>query len=281
MIRVEAKRAEPTAKPAEPVPAAIVQRFDYSTLKPAQAKLARAAASFIAAQHDSMARSVLAIGARLAEVKAALGHGNFVAWVEASFPMSLRTAQNYMDASAKLGGKNETVSHLPVGTILELAKAPDDVRERVIADMAAAPVSHKHVKETLAEARQDAQRAKIEAKKSPQSRARAKRERERMLAEQRQMQNKRDAENAAVERALVEAASFLRSAIPADDRPRLAALLQAAKWTSVQTLAARMAGSLYGEELVAGTRIALTREVWEDRFSPTIPASAGATTVQP
>jgi hypothetical protein len=54
---------------------------------------------------------ILLIGTDLIEVKQRLGHGRFIAWVEAECPFSYRTAHRYM-AVARLFLKSDSVADL-------------------------------------------------------------------------------------------------------------------------------------------------------------------------
>ena len=69
--------------------------------------------------------------------KSALGHGAFKKWLDAEVQGTMRTAQNYMNFAKNIGGKYETVSHLPMKTVYELAgpAVPDQVRQELIASI--------------------------------------------------------------------------------------------------------------------------------------------------
>jgi hypothetical protein len=77
------------------------------------------------------------IGALLLRVKNKLEHGAFKKWLDAEVRWSIRTAQNYMNFAKNIGDKYETVSHLPLTTIYELAdpSVPDLVRQELIASI--------------------------------------------------------------------------------------------------------------------------------------------------
>lgn len=89
-------------------------------------------------EFDSRARKdIVEIGALLIRVKNELGHGAFKNWLDAEVLWTIRTAQNYMNVVRNIGEKYETVSHLPLTTIYELA-APalsDLVRQELIASI--------------------------------------------------------------------------------------------------------------------------------------------------
>ena len=90
---------------AGPIAAHSRTPFTYASLDAEQQKVAKDAAQFIDSRQRGMASAVLEIGQKLNEVKAALGHGLFAAWVDASFNMTMRTAQNYMQAALSSGAK--------------------------------------------------------------------------------------------------------------------------------------------------------------------------------
>ncbi|WP_095203225.1 DUF3102 domain-containing protein [Mesorhizobium carmichaelinearum] len=154
-------------------------QFSYDALTPEQARLAKETAAYIDGTHKRMSADILEMGRRLLDVKASLGHGHFIAWVEAEFPGVPRTAQNYMLAAEKLGVKSEIISYLPATTLIEMAKAPDTVRGDILtrideAHRSAAPLPVKAVKSILSEAKEADEAARKEASKSPEARAREK-----------------------------------------------------------------------------------------------------------
>src|SRR5689334_24853951 len=66
------------------------------------------------------------------EVKARLGHGLFMGWIELEFEMSYPTAVRFMQVAERFG-KNINLIHLPVSVLYELAapSTPDTVIEMV------------------------------------------------------------------------------------------------------------------------------------------------------
>jgi hypothetical protein len=83
-------------------------------------------------------QTIISIGADLIQAKAAIGHGNFGAWLATEFGWSERSAQNYMQA-AKVFPKSATVAELPPTAVYRLAapSTPPSVRERVISRLEA------------------------------------------------------------------------------------------------------------------------------------------------
>jgi len=45
-------------------------------------------------------------------ISAALGHGNYLAWIEAEFEMSERTAERYASIFDAFGGKSDNLSNI-------------------------------------------------------------------------------------------------------------------------------------------------------------------------
>jgi DNA repair exonuclease SbcCD ATPase subunit len=106
------------------------------------------------------AQNVLAIGRNLQEIKDALPHGQFLAWLEAEFAMTERHARNFMHVAARFGSKPEIISDLSVTVIYELA-APS-TPEVVINQ-----VESKHILPTL-EAIKAAKEAERQAREAEQ-----------------------------------------------------------------------------------------------------------------
>lgn len=89
------------------------------------------------------AADILAIGADLIHAKELVGHGNFVAWLDAEFALSRRSAEQFMAAARRFGTGGEAVAHLPAGAVLELSapSVSDELVERVLAGDLPASVS--------------------------------------------------------------------------------------------------------------------------------------------
>ena len=54
-------------------------------------------------QDGTHAADIIDIGKDLIAVKAALGHGHFLAWIEVEFSMSIDSAQRFMAVADRLG----------------------------------------------------------------------------------------------------------------------------------------------------------------------------------
>lgn len=107
--------------------------FNYSSLPIDKAASARAAAERIRGRMQLAAESIIEVGRELIEQKKALGHGNFLPWIEAEFGMSADTAHNYMRVTNVYGDKFGTVRNLAPTALYALAapSTPPEVREQV------------------------------------------------------------------------------------------------------------------------------------------------------
>jgi hypothetical protein len=79
------------------------------------------------------AESIIEVGRELIEQKKALGHGNFLPWIEAEFGMSDDTAQNLMRIHTEYGANTERVRHLSYRALIALSSksTPPEVRTEV------------------------------------------------------------------------------------------------------------------------------------------------------
>ncbi len=242
--------------------------FTYASLDAEQQKVAKDAAQFIDSRQRGMASAVLEIGQKLNEVKAALGHGLFAAWVDASFNMTMRTAQNYMQAATALGSKSETVSYLPVSTVYAIAKAPEPVRAKVIEGMAttAAPLPVEKVSALIREAKNDMKVAAIEARKTPDQKRRERLAKEKRAREIRESDLARRKREVAAEQARVALVELLVERL-GDDVAKASELLTISQIDS-RVLAIRISSAPYGRE---GNRYGelepRTREQWLEHLA--------------
>jgi hypothetical protein len=109
--------------------------FDYTQLEISTQVIVSQAAANIRAHGKLATQSIIAIGAELTKVKEAIGHGNYLAWIDAEFGWSDRTARNYVWAYEAF--KSETVSDLePIDTkalyLLAAPSTPKPVREAAL-----------------------------------------------------------------------------------------------------------------------------------------------------
>ena len=142
----------------------------YQTLSPDNAALA------MRAEERIKARTVVTVienGRDLLEVRNALGHGHFTQWLEQTFPFTDRTAQRWMNAAERYGGKTDIMSVLNDTVLLMLAapSTPEEVRQEIEARAAAGE------KITIAEV----ERLKREARAALEETARLEAERSELL----------------------------------------------------------------------------------------------------
>ena len=83
-------------------------------------------------------QDIIEIGRDLLIVKAKLGHGEWLPWLDAEFGMSAPTAERSIRAAQLAGTKSDTMSDLPPSILYALAapSIPDAVREEVLAGAA-------------------------------------------------------------------------------------------------------------------------------------------------
>ena len=110
------------------------------------------------------AADLLAIGAELIRAKALLGHGHFGDWLDAEFALSRRSAEQFMAAARRFEGRNEMVSHLPAGAVLELSapSVSDELVDQVLSGRVSASASA--IKRERAETRSDERSSSIGTK---------------------------------------------------------------------------------------------------------------------
>lgn len=108
--------------------------FDYAVIDEDGRDKVKEAAVRIRLRMSRTVEDIIEIGRDLIAVKKSLAHGQFERWVEAEFGMTIKTAQNFMNVTAKFGAKSETVSLLPASVLYALAAPSTDnaVVEEVI-----------------------------------------------------------------------------------------------------------------------------------------------------
>ena len=113
--------------------AVIEAGFDYSDIDEVKRNDVRKAAERIKVRMERTVQDIIEIGIDLNKVKASLGHGHFLRWIEAEFGMTDRTARRFMDVASSYGGKMDIVSDLPATALYELAapSTPQEVRDQV------------------------------------------------------------------------------------------------------------------------------------------------------
>lgn len=147
---------------------------------------AREAKARIASLHQKVMTDVVEIGRTLIQVKERLGHGNFLPWLKTEFGWAERTARNFMSVAERFGAKPAIVADLPLGVVYRLAapSTPDAVREQIVQRLEGPePPSSTAIDWEISEARREADRQRVEAKRSFRGKpisaeTRARRERE-------------------------------------------------------------------------------------------------------
>src|SRR3954468_8151062 len=91
----------------------VAQGFNYSALPADVAAAARAAADRIKGRHQRQIAAIIETGRDLLAIKERLGHGWFLAWLQAEFAWTDRTARNYMQVVEQFADKTEIISDLP------------------------------------------------------------------------------------------------------------------------------------------------------------------------
>jgi hypothetical protein len=102
------------------------------------------------------AEDIIAIGQDLTLIKAELGHGHFLPWIEKHFEMKRHTAQNFMNVAERFGSNGEIFTISP-SILYELASpsTPETVIQEVTAKVEAGEVvSVKEVQELKRQAKE-------------------------------------------------------------------------------------------------------------------------------
>lgn len=107
--------------------------FNYDTVPEPVAVQAREAAQRIKLRLRRSAEDIIEIGRDLLAVKDRIGHGNFLAWLDAEFSMAERTARKFMEVAKVYGSKSAQYADLQPQALYELAapKTPLEVREEI------------------------------------------------------------------------------------------------------------------------------------------------------
>jgi hypothetical protein len=136
-------------------PLAVV--FDYSQLTEDFAGTLAMTAERIRKRARQVSTDIIEIGRELLTVKSELEHGQFLAWINAEFSWSERSAQYFMSIAAEWGDlPPATVADLPVKLLRDLSgkNAPADIKADIRADLdAGKPVDVKVVKARIKAAR--------------------------------------------------------------------------------------------------------------------------------
>ncbi len=171
-----------SAKPLK-VSTFTVAPFDYGLVDADASDFARQAVGRIKAHERAAA---VDIGRELVAVKERLGHGHFLAWIEAEFGWSRRTATNMMQVAQEFGDDWEKIAHLPRSLQYQVSapSAPQAVRDAIHRQEPGAYIDPTRIKFTIDEARKMERRAEVKAKaKDPEEMARRQAEQDRQDAQ--------------------------------------------------------------------------------------------------
>jgi len=94
-----------------------VQNFDYSMVPAENRTLVMTKTVEINLQVKQTAKSIIAIGNELIQIKEKLGRGNWLPWVENCFEGSVATAKRFMQAAKKFSNRSH-VSDLKISLLL-------------------------------------------------------------------------------------------------------------------------------------------------------------------
>lgn len=107
--------------------------FDYAALDYDTRTFVHEKTQAIHSRLKRTAEDIIAIGQDLRAVKARLGHGQFMPWLQAEFEMSRQTAHDFMRVAERFGNESRNFLHLSVSVLYELAapSTPDTIIELV------------------------------------------------------------------------------------------------------------------------------------------------------
>ena len=141
----------------------IIAPFSYADLPAPVAAELEAVTTRIKQRLTRQVADIILTGRDLLEVKSKLQHGQFEAWLNLSFNMTMRTAQKYMRASEWMADKSELSSYLTPNTIylLSAPSTPESAQRQVLGDIEAGkPVNHREVRKVVLEVKYQEREAK-------------------------------------------------------------------------------------------------------------------------
>lgn len=130
-------------------------RFDYATIPDDKRSNVEAATRRLHTLERRTSEAIIEIGKELIAVKADIGHGNFLPWLEAEFGWSYPTAARFMQVAERLGEISQIENFQPSALYaLASPSTPDDVRVE-FTELASIgkQVTHKDVQERIRERR--------------------------------------------------------------------------------------------------------------------------------
>jgi hypothetical protein len=134
----------------------VVVGFNYDLLEAKIAEQARSTAERIRGRLRKTLEDLIEVGSDLLEVKEALPHGQFGAWLKAEFGWSERMAQNFMSVAERF--KSAKFAELPIqpsaAYLLAAPAVPDEARQVAIEKAEAGEeITFTTAKEIVAEAK--------------------------------------------------------------------------------------------------------------------------------
>lgn len=108
-------------------------KYDYSQIDEAHRERVQFATIAIQDYMSRASESIIQAGRELLEIKAVLPHGQFGEWIDTEFGLSIRMAQNMMNAAREYGANAKRVSHFSPAAIYLLAapSTPEAARVEV------------------------------------------------------------------------------------------------------------------------------------------------------
>ena len=223
------------------------EHFDYSQVDATTADRLRCLTDQI---RNRTSAFHLQTGRDLIEVREALGHGRFGAWLAAEFGWTDRTARHFMNAARFVEGKSEIISDLPITAINHLAvpSLPVEIRDGIIGRLESGEVlSVKEIKAAIdqkkqqlaAEQRDRDRQARLarmtpdEIRKFQKKEKARRRSREQREAEKRHQQEEWQRLQIEEDQAAGEIVALLTARL-GDDLSRLRDLLGRSSWYKVQ-----------------------------------------------
>jgi DUF3102 family protein len=147
----------------------IKSTFDYNCLAPADAASLRQHANKLRGLIAKSTADMIEVGRDLLVIKDRLEHGQFTGWVQHEIGIGNRTAQTYMQMARLAEGKNETISLLPPSTVRMLAAkstSPEIIEQVMSRADSGDIVPESAVKEMISDDREVKRNAKREAERA-------------------------------------------------------------------------------------------------------------------
>lgn len=138
---------------------AITTQFDYQVLPEAARAIVQQRTGEIRERLQRSAQDIWEIGQRLADVRAALKHGQFDAWLKAEFGWSRRTAYNFINVYETFQ-ERANLAQIDIATsalyLLAAPSTPPDLREQYLQQAKSGKkVTYKELRDTIERERPD------------------------------------------------------------------------------------------------------------------------------